>query len=311
MPCPRRAMTRPAMRRVSPESSPGSRPAKASCSGAIASRGWNLVGYAVPVARHAASLARRSVKTSPRLAALVPGRGRHAFSIARTLNFLEPRGTATVTLSPGLWPMIARPTGDSLESLRPAGSASADPTIAYWTTSPALHVLQRDLGAHADLVGGDGVRVDDDGPAQALSERVDAGLEHGLLVLGVLVLRVLGDVPEVARGPDAVCDFVALDAREVLDLLLEPLQALGGENDLAVDHGFLLLNAATRSQGEAAQRVARQYRTPFVAEQVRSRSRHRPRSSRTVASSGARMRSWARSRPMAPLRRKRCQNWRR
>ena len=59
----------------------------------------------------------------------------------------------------------------------------------------------------------------------------DAGLEMGLLVLRRVVLGVLGDVAELARLADAVRDLAALVDREVLDLLLELLVALGGEND--------------------------------------------------------------------------------
>jgi transcription elongation factor GreA len=48
-----------------------------------------------------------------------------------------PRGAATSTVSPFLWPMIALPTGDSLESLFSAGFASAEPTMWYSTVSLA------------------------------------------------------------------------------------------------------------------------------------------------------------------------------
>ena len=47
----------------------------------------------------------------------------------RILYFIEPRGAVTSTVSPFLWPMIALPTGDSLESLFCAGFASAEPTM--------------------------------------------------------------------------------------------------------------------------------------------------------------------------------------
>src|SRR6188474_2699282 len=53
------------------------------------------------------------------------------------LNFKEPRGAATSTVSPFLWPMIALPTGDSLESLYSAGFASAEPTMWYSMVSRA------------------------------------------------------------------------------------------------------------------------------------------------------------------------------
>ena len=56
-------------------------------------------------------------------------------------------------------------------------------------------------------------------------------LEHRLLVLRVVVLGVLGDVAELARDADPLGDLAALLGREVLDLLLELLVALGREDD--------------------------------------------------------------------------------
>ena len=150
--------------------------------------------------------------------------------------------------------MIALPTGDSLESLWSAGSASAEPTSAYCRTS-RLHVLQGDLGADADHVGADAVGVDDDRAAQLILQRVDARLEHGLLVLGVVELGVLGDVAEVTRSADALRYLVALDAREVLDLFLEAPEALRREHDLAVDHWFFLFYTATRPRTGTARRT--------------------------------------------------------
>src|SRR5205085_3866479 len=54
---------------------------------------------------------------------------------------LGPRGTATSTVSPRLWPMSALPTGDSLESLASEGFASAEPTIEYFTDLPVFSSL--------------------------------------------------------------------------------------------------------------------------------------------------------------------------
>src|SRR5207237_9909902 len=59
--------------------------------------------------------------------------GLHAALISRILNFIEPRGASTSTVSPFFLPMIALPTGDSFESLFSAGFASAEPTIRYST----------------------------------------------------------------------------------------------------------------------------------------------------------------------------------
>ena len=52
--------------------------------------------------------------------------------------------------------------------------------------------------------------VDDGRAAEPLLELRDPLLEHGLLVLGVVVLGVLGDVAELARLLDALGDLTAL-----------------------------------------------------------------------------------------------------
>ena len=53
------------------------------------------------------------------------------------------------------------------ELVRRLGSASADPTIEYCTTSPRFDVLEGDLGAHAHDVGLDVALVDHDAPSAA------------------------------------------------------------------------------------------------------------------------------------------------
>ena len=85
---------------------------------------------------------------------LVHGGDRQAFSMARTLNFLEPWGTATVTLSPGLWPRMARPDRRLVGQLVRAGVGLGRADDGVLDDVAALHVLQRDLGADADDVGG-------------------------------------------------------------------------------------------------------------------------------------------------------------
>src|SRR3954452_8504014 len=52
-----------------------------------------------------------------------------------------PRGTCTETTSLRLWPISARPTGDSLESLLSFGFASADPTIVNFCDLPVFSSL--------------------------------------------------------------------------------------------------------------------------------------------------------------------------
>ena len=67
---------------------------------------------------------------------------------------------------------------------------------------------------------------------EALLELRDAVLEHHLLVLRVVVLGVLGDVPELAGRADAIRDLAAFLVREILDLLLQLLVAFGSEDDV-------------------------------------------------------------------------------
>ena len=133
--------------------------------------------------------------------------------MSRILYFRDPLGVVTSTVSPFFLPMIALPTGDSLESFSSAGLASAEPTMKY---SSALgvdvakpHLRADGDDARVDLAGLDHARV-----RQAVLELGDPVLEHRLLVLGVVVLRVLGDVTELAGGADAVGNLATLGRRD-------------------------------------------------------------------------------------------------
>jgi hypothetical protein len=61
-----------------------------------------------------------------------------------------------------------------------------------------------------------------------------------LLVLGVVVLGVLRDVAELACLLDPLGDLTAALGRQVLDLLLQILESLGGEDDVLGHAGNLL-----------------------------------------------------------------------
>jgi len=76
-------------------------------------------------------------------------------------------------------------------------------------------------------------------------------LEHRLLVLGVVVLGVLGDVAEFARDADALRDFAALLGLQELDLLLELLVSLCGE-EYFFQGGLLRKTGANSSRGRPA-----------------------------------------------------------
>ena len=86
-----------------------------------------------------------------------------------------------------------------------------------------LDVLDRDLAAHLDDVAGtslDDVRVADLG-----REVLDLALEECLLILGIVVLRVLGEVAQCDGGLQALCNLDALDALEVVELFYEIIYA--------------------------------------------------------------------------------------
>ena len=138
--------------------------------------------------------------------------------------FFGPRGTSTLTTSLRLWPISALPIGDSLESLCSSGSASVEPTIWNFCESPDFWSLTWTIEPKLDLVGADFLLVDHGRAAQPLLELGDPLLEQRLLVLGVVVLGVLGDVAELARLLDPLGDLAPFRGREVLDLLFELLE---------------------------------------------------------------------------------------
>src|SRR5215210_7087564 len=96
-----------------------------------------------------------------------------------------------------------------------------------------LLVLDVDDGADADGLGVEVLVVDDGSPAQPVLKRRDPLLQHRLLVLRVVVLGVLRDVPELTRRLDAVRNLPALVVLQVLELLLELLETLRGDQCLA------------------------------------------------------------------------------
>src|SRR4029077_3851062 len=78
----------------------------------------------------------------PRGEQLVGGHGPRTYRPTSILVILSlragPRGTVTDTRSLRLWPISARPTGDSLESLLSFGLASAEPTIVNFCDLPVF-----------------------------------------------------------------------------------------------------------------------------------------------------------------------------
>src|SRR4051812_24935319 len=96
-----------------------------------------------------------------------------------------------------------------------------------------LLVLDVDDRADPDEVGPQILRRDDLRRAELLLEPGDLRLEHRLLVLGVVVLRVLHDVAELACFLDALGDLAALLGRQVLELVLELVETFLGEDDVS------------------------------------------------------------------------------
>src|SRR5436190_8664238 len=111
-------------------------------------------------------------------------------------------------------------------------------------------VAQPDLRADRDDVLRHVLFADDLGVAELLLELRDPMLEQRLLVLGVVVLGVFGDVAELTRDPDTVGDLAALVVRQVLDLLLELLVPLWSEDDVLHNLPFLKkMRRLTRRRG--------------------------------------------------------------
>src|SRR5205809_5793495 len=141
-----RAITRPATRRGSPASSPGSTRSASTRRAAISSRSGNLLGRAIareskrqplktgsdPVThaephRRGGGLCSPPLRSAGLKASEISRHGRaqrgrtflgYAALISRILYFRAlPRGVCTSTVSPFFLPRIALPTGDSFESL--------------------------------------------------------------------------------------------------------------------------------------------------------------------------------------------------
>jgi hypothetical protein len=76
-------------------------------------------------------------------------------------------------------------------------------------------------------------------------------LEHRLLVLGVVVLGVLADVPELAGNADAIRDLPPSVGREILDLVLQLLVTLWSEDHFLHDRPPQCLKKNARADTSA------------------------------------------------------------
>src|SRR5215212_3168287 len=107
---------------------------------------------------------------------------------------------------------------DDLE--RPLLSLSADDPQRY----PSTEVDRVFLGVR---------RVDNPHVAYPALELTDPALQQALFVFRLVVLGVLGDVPELTSLADAVCNLFATRLGQVCEFLLELLETLRG-NELLV-----------------------------------------------------------------------------
>ena len=102
-----------------------------------------------------------------------------------------------MTWSPAFAPSSDRPSGESGET---------PPTLEISTSmrSPCSSSSSTSTRSRRPVAGG--LLVNDDGAAQAVPQHRDAALEEALLVLGGVVLEVLREVAEAARGLDRLDD---------------------------------------------------------------------------------------------------------
>src|SRR5262245_61175548 len=248
----RRAITRPAIRRVSAASCPASSASASRRTDAISARPGNRLGREAMAGESspgAGVLRHRRERALPvryeRLRVATPSAARLSPKVVRLSRFLGcfdledlvlQLGAAgscdldrLALLLPDDRPADRRLVGELV--LRRIRLGGADDVVLDRLFGG--DVAQADVGADADDVLRDLLLVDHARGQQALLELSDAVLEHRLLVLGVVVLGVLGDVSELACDPDAIGDLAPLLGREVVDLFLQLLVTLGGE-----DHFF-------------------------------------------------------------------------
>src|SRR3954468_15787473 len=226
LPWPRRAARRPATRCCASVSAPASRPSWAPRTSATGSTPPNSCGNgSMPSERSCSSLARRAASSSSLKGSLHPDGDLGDLELALlAVGEDDLGGVALLVAHQGLahGRLVRQPLGR-------AGLGRADDDEGLLL---ALVVLDVDLRADAHEVGARLAGVEQAGAAQALLELRDARLEHGLLVLGVVVLGVLRDVAELAGFLDALGDLAALRGLEVLQLLLEVLEPFFCEDDV-------------------------------------------------------------------------------
>src|SRR6478672_3872633 len=120
----------------------------------------------------------------------------------------------------------------------------------------AIGALDRDRRPDLDVVGRV-VLVEDRRVLDERLERLDPTFDERLLVLGVLVLRVLGQVAVLLRIVDAVGDLGTLDRHHLLELGAKLLEAVSGEVCRLVVHAAGPRDAVGRVWADRAGRSCR------------------------------------------------------
>src|SRR5450631_2351799 len=199
LPCPRRAVSRPATRTTVSDSSPEPSASLTARTEAILTRPGNSRGKgSIPRARNAAALARRSAtrRSSPESGRRAAS-GRSGGCVTR-LNLHDlVLDHATRCRDDHLLTLLA--PQDRLPNralVRKAtvlriGLGGSDDCIRDGLFG--LRVLERHARTDRDIVGRNVFGIDDPRVAQLLLEHLNSALDLRLLVLGVVVLRVLGD----------------------------------------------------------------------------------------------------------------------
>src|SRR5215212_1310469 len=241
-PLTRRAPSRPATRRRSPVWSPGSSDPNAARTASIGVTPGKACGNgSMPSARRRSSFSRRTASRSldgsppaPCSEPLIGGRLllRDRLDLGDLELALGAPGDGDLDL------LVAAVAEQGLADRglvgqavgRRVGLGRADDRVL--DRLAGLLVLDVDHRADADFVVGHPRRVDHRGRPQLLLELGDLRLEHGLLVLGVVVLGVLHDVAELPSLLDPGGDLAALVVGEVLELALELLETGWSENDV-------------------------------------------------------------------------------
>ena len=147
------------------------------------------------------------------------------------LNFSEPRGAATSTISPFF---SRRDRLADRRLVREPVLGSGSPRRSRRSCTRSSRSRRCPSGARLVPMPTTPEVISSASITRALARRSsssgDPVLEHRLLVLCIVVLRVLGDVTELASLLDALGYLAALRGRKVLDLLLELRIALGSED---------------------------------------------------------------------------------